>query len=228
MILVGTIDVARVFYAAITVDDASRAGAQYGIRSNGFTSDISGMEGASAHNAQDLGTVTTTPERYCRCEGGSTDVNCVTGTCTEGVPQVYVRVETQKHLQHRVHLSRDAQRHPTLECDNFPRAVRRTKKMNPRNEGAGNPVRGNHRRRKERGSVLVEFVLSFPAVFLGHPGGHHGPRSGRFGLTMSWPTPPTKQPALPSSAAPTACLRRPRMTLLRLLCARGSTFLDSE
>lgn len=95
MILVGTIDVARVFYAAITVDDASRAGAQHGIRSNGFTSDISGMEGASALNAQDLGTVTTTPERYCRCEGGSTDVNCVTGTCTEGVPQVYVRVETQ-------------------------------------------------------------------------------------------------------------------------------------
>ncbi len=96
LILMGTIDVARVFYSAVTVDDASRAGAQYGIRSNGFTSDISGMEGAAADNAQDLGTVTTTPERYCRCEGGSTDVNCVTGTCPEGVPQVYVRVETQR------------------------------------------------------------------------------------------------------------------------------------
>ncbi len=95
LILMGTIDVARVFYAAVTVDDASRAGAQHGIRSNGFTSDISGIQGAAANNAQDLGTVTTTPERYCRREGGSTDVNCVTGTCPEGVPQVYVRVETQ-------------------------------------------------------------------------------------------------------------------------------------
>ena len=33
--------------------------------------------------------------------------------------------------------------------------------MNPRNEGAGNPVRDNHRRRKDRGAVLVEFVFSF-------------------------------------------------------------------
>ena len=90
------VELALVFYAAVTVDDASRAGAQWGIRSNGFTSDISGMEGAAAHNAQDLGTVTTTPERYCRCEGGSTDVSCVSGTCTEGVPQVYVLVETQR------------------------------------------------------------------------------------------------------------------------------------
>ena len=38
--------------------------------------------------------------------------------------------------------------------------------MNPRNEGAGNPVRGSHPRRKERGSVLVEFVLSFLLFFL--------------------------------------------------------------
>ncbi len=38
--------------------------------------------------------------------------------------------------------------------------------MNPRNEGAGNPVRGNHRRRKDRGAVLVEFVLSFLLFFL--------------------------------------------------------------
>ncbi len=38
--------------------------------------------------------------------------------------------------------------------------------MNPGNEGAGNPVRDSHRRRKERGAVLVEFVLSFLLFFL--------------------------------------------------------------
>ena len=95
LILMGTIDVGRVFYAAVTMADASRAGAQYGIRSNGFTSDDSGMQTAAGDNAQDLGAVTTSPGRYCRCEGGTTNVNCVTGTCSEGVPQVYVRVETQ-------------------------------------------------------------------------------------------------------------------------------------
>ena len=38
--------------------------------------------------------------------------------------------------------------------------------MNPRNEGARKPVRDNHRRGKERGSVLVEFVFSFLLFFL--------------------------------------------------------------
>ncbi len=94
-ILMGTIDVGRVFYAAVTVVDASRAGAQWGIRSNGFTSDTSGMQEAAAYNAQDIGTVTSSPERYCRCEGGSGDVNCMTGSCAEGVPQIYIRVETE-------------------------------------------------------------------------------------------------------------------------------------
>ena len=36
LILMGTIDVGRVFYVAVTMDDASRAGAQYGIRSKRF------------------------------------------------------------------------------------------------------------------------------------------------------------------------------------------------
>ncbi len=38
--------------------------------------------------------------------------------------------------------------------------------MNPRNERLGSPVRDGHPRRKERGSVLVEFVLSFLLFFL--------------------------------------------------------------
>ena len=97
LILMGTIDVARVFYSAVTVDDASRAGAQYGIRSNAFSGDVSGIELAATHNAQDLGTVTTSRELYCMCEDDSIKKNnCATVTCTEGVPQVYVRVETQR------------------------------------------------------------------------------------------------------------------------------------
>ena len=95
LILMGTIDVARVFYAAVTVDDASRAGAQYGIRSNAFSGHVSGIELAVADNAQDLGTLTTSRELYCLCEDSTTKIPCATTTCTEGVPQAYVRVETQ-------------------------------------------------------------------------------------------------------------------------------------
>ena len=38
--------------------------------------------------------------------------------------------------------------------------------MNPRNDQAGTPVRDNHRRQKDRGAVLVEFVFSFMVFFL--------------------------------------------------------------
>ena len=33
--------------------------------------------------------------------------------------------------------------------------------MNPRNDQTGNPVQDNHRRQKESGAVLLEFVFSF-------------------------------------------------------------------
>ena len=97
LILVGTIDLGRVFYSAVTVDDASRAGAQWGIRSNGFSGDSSGIHDAAADNAEDLATVASSSERVCLCEGSSTEVDCITGTCTAGVgvPQVYVRVTTE-------------------------------------------------------------------------------------------------------------------------------------
>ncbi len=97
VILMGTVDFARVFYAAVTVADASRAALQYGSQTNGLTGDNTGMRNASRLDAQNLSStdVTVTPERFCRCEGSSSNVNCVTATCPEGAPQIYVRVRTR-------------------------------------------------------------------------------------------------------------------------------------
>ena len=97
LILIGTVDFGRVFYAAVTVADASRAAIQYGSQTNGLTGDNTGMGSAARLDAQNLPStdVTVTPERFCRCEGSSSDVNCVTGGCPEGVPQIYVRVRTR-------------------------------------------------------------------------------------------------------------------------------------
>ena len=101
MILMGTMDFARAFYAAVTIADASRAAIQYGSQTNGLTGDNTGMRNAAILDAQNLPSaqVTATPERFCRCEGSSSDVNCVTGSCPEGAPQVYVRVRTQYNFQ---------------------------------------------------------------------------------------------------------------------------------
>ncbi len=95
LILVGTIDFGRLFFEAVTVVDAARAGVQYGSRSNTFSGDYDGMKAAADDNARDLDATTPSAVRFCKCENGN-DVDCVTGTCAEGVPQVYVRVEIQK------------------------------------------------------------------------------------------------------------------------------------
>ena len=95
LILVGTIDFARLFFAAVTVASAARAGVQYGSQSNTFTGDYAGIKTAADENARDLAATTSSAVRFCKCENGN-DVDCVTGTCAEGVPQIYVRVEMQK------------------------------------------------------------------------------------------------------------------------------------
>ena len=95
VVLMGTIDLSRVFFFEGTVDGASRAGAQWGIRSNGYSGDSSGIQEAAGYNAGDIDTLTASSSRECLCEGSSTEVDCITGTCTAGVPQVYVTVTTE-------------------------------------------------------------------------------------------------------------------------------------
>ena len=92
IILMGLIDYARVFHAAVTVADAARAGAQYGARSNTFSGDFAGMTTAAEEDAANLvDGIVVTPVRYCKCQDG-TDADCLTDTCPEGAPQIYVEV----------------------------------------------------------------------------------------------------------------------------------------
>ena len=98
MILWGTVDFARLFYAGIKVTDASRAGAAWGMQSNGHTVDATGIEQKAVHSAQDLSGVSTTSTARCWCDNGN-EVNCIDGTCAEGVPQVWVEVRSAKTFQ---------------------------------------------------------------------------------------------------------------------------------
>ena len=98
MILWGTTDFARLFYAAIKVTDGARAGAAWGMQSNGHTVDSTGIEQNAGHNAQDLSGVTTTSTPKCWCDNGN-EVNCLTGTCAEGASQVWVEVRSEKTFE---------------------------------------------------------------------------------------------------------------------------------
>jgi Flp pilus assembly protein TadG len=65
-VLLGTIDFARVFYTAIELTNAARAGAQYGAMSLGASEDLSGMRTA-ATNAVNLTGVAADASRLCQC-----------------------------------------------------------------------------------------------------------------------------------------------------------------
>ena len=103
ILLIGTIDFARVYYAAMAIDQAARAGAAYGAQTVGTSGDDAGMvqAGLSAANLDLTPAVTAASvhaTHWCACADG-TQVSCTSGTCTEGVPRVYVSVEVDRTFQ---------------------------------------------------------------------------------------------------------------------------------
>src|SRR2546422_612491 len=55
LMLLGTMDFARVFYAALSVSLAAGAGVQYGAQDNGKSRDYGGMQRAARLAARDIG-----------------------------------------------------------------------------------------------------------------------------------------------------------------------------
>ena len=98
MILWGTTDFARLFYAGIKVADSARAGAAWAMQSNGHTADAAGIEEKAGHNANGLVGLTTTSTPKCWCDNGN-EVSCLEGVCAEGAPQVWAEVHSQMTFQ---------------------------------------------------------------------------------------------------------------------------------
>src|SRR5262245_55842814 len=68
LILIGTIDFARLFYMAIELTNAARAGAQFGARSIATSGDVAGMEAAAAAASPNIGAFTAVAEvATCMC-----------------------------------------------------------------------------------------------------------------------------------------------------------------
>ena len=85
LVLVGTVDFARVFYMSIELTNAARAGAQYGAFGAGFNSqDFSGMQASASASAPNIGAITALPSKSCQCatDTGSTFTTQVLGCTT--------------------------------------------------------------------------------------------------------------------------------------------------
>jgi Flp pilus assembly protein TadG len=67
LVVVGTIDFARVFYMTIELTNAARAGAQYGAQNFEKSSETANMESTAQSAAVNVGTIVASASRLCQC-----------------------------------------------------------------------------------------------------------------------------------------------------------------
>ena len=82
VILIGTADFARVFYAGIELTNAARAGAQWGVSTLARSGDTAGMQAAAIAAAPNISGVTVTATQTCKCAtNAGVYSSLVSGTC---------------------------------------------------------------------------------------------------------------------------------------------------
>jgi Flp pilus assembly protein TadG len=94
---IGVADFGRAFFTGIAVASAARAGAQWGAHTVDASGKPDSMRIVAENDAHDIGAITVTTNRVCKCTTG-VGVDC-TGTCpTLGYeqPEVFVTVAVSK------------------------------------------------------------------------------------------------------------------------------------
>jgi hypothetical protein len=92
-LLVASADFARVFYFSVAVNNAARAGGQYGSQTLATAGDITGMKNAATQDAPDLPSIAATAQ-LCTCGTGSSVTACASSYCTNNPTGNYVEVDT--------------------------------------------------------------------------------------------------------------------------------------
>ena len=111
VLFIGVIDFGRVFYSAIAVSHAARAGVQYGAQNSRVSGDFAGMRQAALDAlVGDVSGANPTACRYCQCADGKgsscttcsdNEDGCSPGsgclsTCATDAPRIYVQVGVGK------------------------------------------------------------------------------------------------------------------------------------
>ncbi len=93
VLLVGAADFARMFYVSIAVNNAARAGAQFGSQSVITAADSSGITTAVDNDATNI-TINTPTSSMCTCDTSAptTDTQCPSSYCTDSSSANYVTV----------------------------------------------------------------------------------------------------------------------------------------
>ncbi len=100
LMFLAVVDFGIAISQAMTVEDAARAGAEYGTIA-GKATDYTGMTNAAINAANGLvgfSVVSPTPETWCSCTPGGSVVSC-SSTCSGANPVEYVQVQTAATVQ---------------------------------------------------------------------------------------------------------------------------------
>lgn len=94
LMLVVAADFGRVFFAGIAVNNAARAGAQYGSQTVITAADIAGMKAAAATDGSNIAGLSATASQ-CTCERPSGSVTqCADSYCDANSTATFVEVDT--------------------------------------------------------------------------------------------------------------------------------------
>jgi Flp pilus assembly protein TadG len=93
LLLVVVADFARVFYESVGLQNAARAGAQYGSQSVITAADVNGMEAAATLDGANVASLTPTASQ-CTCESGTSVASCPSSYCSANSTATFVEVDT--------------------------------------------------------------------------------------------------------------------------------------
>lgn len=93
LLLVGA-DFGRIFYTSIGVNNAARAGAQYGSQTVITAADFNGMISAAKADGSNIANLSATATQ-CTCESSSSVATCPASYCTNDAQATFVEVDTQ-------------------------------------------------------------------------------------------------------------------------------------
>jgi Flp pilus assembly protein TadG len=93
LLLVGAIEIGRLAYLSILVNNAAHAGVQYGAQNLATAADNTGMQTAALNDGQNIAGLTATASHYCSCADGSAS-SCQPTDCSGSHRLVYVQVNT--------------------------------------------------------------------------------------------------------------------------------------
>jgi Flp pilus assembly protein TadG len=92
IVLLGSADLGRVFYMSIALNNAARAGVQYGAQNATTAANLTAMQTAATNDAAGISGVSATASEYCQCPTGASFSCSTTNSCSD--KRVYVKVVT--------------------------------------------------------------------------------------------------------------------------------------